>query len=67
MDKKKLPPLLGLPWAEVKVGEGFFVPGRTTQSLSGTRTRAEQLLKRKFTTRSVTKKKGAGIMVWRIS
>jgi hypothetical protein len=51
------------PWAEMEVGDSFFVLNATTDNLSAAGTMAAKRSGRKFTTR----KENGGVRVWRIA
>lgn len=52
----------GYPYAELEIGESFFVPNATTRQFSSP-SQARKRLKRGFTVRTVE----GGIRVWRTS
>lgn len=70
IDKDIPPPPLGrapatrYPFADLEVGDSFFIPGATPQSISGSTSWARnKLTPRKFTVRTVE----GGTRVWRVA
>jgi len=51
------------PWDAMKVGESFFVPGKSTNQLGGLLTARARADGRKYTSRTVD----GGTRVWRIA
>lgn len=49
------------PFADLKVGESFFVPGKTVKTMSHTASKAAKRLEIKLITRTVE----GGVRVWR--
>ena len=50
------------PWKQMKVGDSFFVPNKTTQQFGASLGQARLRLKMKFTQRT----EKSGVRVWRI-
>ena len=51
------------PWDQLLIGWSFFVPGKTAEALSGSRTAATKRTGFKFTAR----RQNGGVRFWRIS
>ena len=51
------------PWTKMNVGDSFFVPGVSIQTMVGSATPAGRRHGRKYTTRKVE----GGVRVWRIA
>lgn len=54
------------PWAEMQVGDSFFVPDRRSPNMSSTAGAAGRRLGRRFTVRAVQEKGRRGVRVWRL-
>ncbi len=50
------------PWITMKIGESFYVPGRTIESFSAQVTNAAK----RFRTRYTCRTENGGVRVWRI-
>ncbi len=55
------------PFAEMEIGQSFFVPGATTKKLAGSLYYAHRALGYKFVTRTVVENDLPGVRVWRLS
>lgn len=55
------------PWFKLRVGQTFFVPGRTASQLHSAKTNAEKRLGFTFELRSVTRENESGTLVRRLS
>lgn len=54
---------LKYPWADMQIGDSFFVPGITSAPIQSAKTYAQRKFGRVFTARSVKD----GVRVWRIA
>lgn len=59
---QKFNSLTKYPWAEMEVGDSFFVPGTRVTRLNGSKAYWE----RKLSTKYITRTKEGGVRVWRI-
>ena len=64
---KNIPLPCRYPFAELEVGESFFVPNQGIGILSKYKARSEQRTGFKFTTRTVSEGGIKGVRVWRVS
>lgn len=55
------------PWAEMSVGDSFFVPGKHTTQMGGVAHQAGISLGVKFTIRRVTEMQVSGVRIWRVA
>jgi hypothetical protein len=53
------------PWAEMQIGDSFFVPGKTTRQFAGHFSRAKARYSMNFVVRVVTENEVTGVRVWR--
>lgn len=54
------------PWAQLEVGQSFFVPGAKSRPLSATCCKAGKRHGRTFCARPATKDGVEGVRVWRV-
>ncbi|MEI2419605.1 hypothetical protein V6O07_04980 [Arthrospira platensis SPKY2] len=54
------------PYAQLDVGDSFFVPGTTTKSLGSAAANAAKKLGVVFATRTVTENGVTGVRIWRV-
>lgn len=50
------------PWADMRVGDSFFVPGVKTNAMAGSKAQAAKKHNAKYSMRSVD----GGVRIWRI-
>lgn len=58
-------PRAAYPFAQLAVGDSFFVPGGSPQSLTYARSAAEVEFSASYATRKVTESGTSGVRVWR--
>jgi len=54
------------PWDKLAVGDSFFIPGKTSQTISPARQSAEHTRGTKYASRTVEENGVRGVRVWRI-
>ncbi len=53
------------PWRSMKVGDSFFVAGRTAKSIGGSTSNARKTLGHSFVARTIIHEGQEGVRVWR--